>query len=256
MARAVWRSVDHVLAGASGGSLSTGGARGVVGPTTVAQRVAVMLLTDLLDLVLPRDCAGCAAPGADVCADCLSDLLDAPPRPAIPRPCPLGLPPVVAAAAYEGTVRSLLLAHKEHGRLSLAAPLGAALAGAVLALRPPPDTVLIPVPSSRSAVRGRGQDHALRLARAAGHRSGLPVRALLEPARRVADQSGLSAVERGTNLSGALRARRRMAGRPVVVVDDVVTTGATLAEAARALTEAGADVRGAGVVGATARRVG
>jgi predicted amidophosphoribosyltransferase len=70
----------------------------------------------------------------------------------------------------------------------------------------------------------------------------------------VLDQAGLDAGERRANLQGALRSRRRLDGVDVVVVDDVVTTGATLAEAARALTAAGARIRGASVVAATPRR--
>ena len=73
------------------------------------------------------------------------------------------------------------------------------------------------------------------------------------PARRVADQSGLDAAGRSANLAGALRASSDLSGVPVVVVDDVVTTGATLVEAARALRDAGALVRGAAVVAATQR---
>ena len=213
------------------------------------------MLPDLLDLVLPRDCAGCRRPGRTLCTDCRAEL--GLPRPHRPDPCPAGLPPLVAAAAYDGVVRAALLAHKERGRLGLAGPLGAALAGAVRRLDPPSGVVLVPVPSSPAAVRERGQDHARRLAVAAARRlPSVPARALLLPARRVADQSGLTSAQRAANLSGALRARRRLDGLPVVVVDDVVTTGATLAEAARALREAGADVVGAAVVGATARRRG
>lgn len=207
------------------------------------------MLADLLDLVLPRLCAGCGAPGRTLCADCV-DLL-ACPRPHRPDPCPPGLPPLVAAAAYAGAVRAALLAHKEDGRLGLARPLGRALAGAVAER----DVVLVPVPSSRAAVRARGQDHARRLAAAAARAGGLRSSALLVPARRVADQSGLDAAHRRANLDHALRARRRLDGLRVVVVDDVVTTGATLAEAARALRAAGADVRGCAVVAATARLI-
>jgi predicted amidophosphoribosyltransferase len=214
---------------------------------------SVRLLDDLLDLVLPRGCAGCGSPGTDVCAGCLA-ALTGPPHRAGPRPRPAGLPEVVAAAAYDGPVRALLLAHKERGRLGLAGPLGAALAGAVAALGAPPEALLVPVPSSAAAVRARGQDHALRLARSAGRASGRPATPLLVATRPVADQSGLSAGQRAANLAGALRARRRLDGLPVVLVDDVVTTGATLAEAARALTAAGADVRGAAVVAATILR--
>ncbi len=160
-----------------------------------------------------------------------------------------------AAAFYEGPVREILLAHKERGRLGLARPLGTALAAATRAaagdLR---GVLLVPVPSSPAAVRARGHDHARRLAAAAARELDLPVAALLAVARRTRDQSGLTAAARAANLDGALRARRRLDGRPVVVLDDVVTTGATLAEAGRALRAAGADVRAAAVVAATVRR--
>jgi predicted amidophosphoribosyltransferase len=114
------------------------------------------------------------------------------------------------------------------------------------------------VPSARSAVRSRGHDHALRLARAAAAQlraRGADVRAaaLLAPARSVADQSGLTAAQRAANLRGALRCTAGPAGA-VLVVDDVMTTGATLVEAVRALRGAGHEVVGAAVLGATVRR--
>ena len=210
---------------------------------------------DLLDLVLPRDCAGCRAPGRTLCEQCRCELAR-PPFAHLPTPCPRGLPRLVAAAAYEGPVREILLAHKERGRLGLARPLGTALAAATRAgagdLR---GVLLVPVPSSPAAVRARGHDHARRLAAAAARALDLPAAPLLAVARLTKDQSGLTAAGRVANLDGALRARRRLDGRAVVVVDDVVTTGATLAEACRALRAAGADVRAAAVVAATARRV-
>ncbi len=209
------------------------------------------MLADLLDLVLPRDCAGCAAPGRTLCDRCAA-ALTGPPVVARPEPAPAGLPRVVAAGAYDGVVRSLLLAHKERGRLALAGPLGAALAGAVAVHGP--CAVLVPVPSSPASVRARGHDHARRLAAAAGRRLGVPAAGVLVQARPVHDQAGLDAGERRANLQGALRSRRRLDGVDVVVVDDVVTTGATLAEAARALSAAGARIRGASVVAATPRR--
>ncbi len=216
------------------------------------------MLDALLDLVLPRGCAGCAAPGAALCGDCRSLLERRPLGLVRPEPCPAGLPPLAAGTAYEGGVRRLLVAHKERGQTRLAGPLGAALAGAVRVLAVPGPVVLCPAPSARSAVRGRGHDHALRLARSAARiltADGYPATALalLVPGRLVADQSGLDAAARAANLAGALRVRRLVDG-PVVVVDDVVTTGATLVEATRALTAAGMAVRGAAVVAATARR--
>ena len=211
------------------------------------------MLADLLDLVLPRDCAGCAVPGRTLCLRC-AEALEAPPVAHRPMPAPPGLPPLVTAAAYDGVVRSMLLAHKERGRLALAGPLGRALAGAAAVHGHGLGAVLVPVPSSPASVRARGHDHARRLAAVAGRRLGVRAAAVLVQARGVDDQSGLDAAARAANLAGALRARRALDGWHVVVVDDVVTTGATLAEATRALTAAGATVHGAAVVAATVLR--
>lgn len=209
------------------------------------------MLADLLDLVLPRDCAGCSAPGRTLCSRC-AGALTGPPVAHRPTPAPPGLPPLMAAATYDGVVRSLLLAHKERGRLALVGPLGGALACAAGVHGR--GAVLVPVPSSPASVRARGHDHARRLAAVAARRLGLRTEALLVQVRGVDDQSGLDAAARSANLAGALRARRRLDGLDVVLVDDVVTTGATLAEATRALMAAGAGVRGAAVVAATVLR--
>ena len=218
------------------------------------------LLTDLLDLVLPRCCAGCARPGPVLCPQCRA-VLAGPPRGLVqPTPCPVGLPPVSAALAYEGLASCLLIGHKEHGRMQLTRPLAAALAGAVPAVLaaqgrdPVGPVVLCPVPSSAAAVRARGHDHAWRLARGAAQRLGVPARRLLLPARDIADQAGLTAAARAANLRGALSARAGPSGPAVVLVDDVITTGATLVEATRALRAAGHVVAGAAVVAATTRR--
>ena len=181
---------------------------------------------------------------------------------------------------YADEARAALLAHKERGALRLAAPLGAALAGAVrmashapgastmptASLRRGPlpwrgpslgrgaPVTLVPVPSARRAVAGRGHDPVRRLALEAARtlrREGVPVGvlAVLRQRRQVADQSGLTAVERAANLDGALEmvpGGERLLGcaGEVVLVDDVMTTGVSLAEAARAL----GGVRGAAVL--------
>jgi predicted amidophosphoribosyltransferase len=223
--------------------------------------VPVLLLDALLDLVLPQACPGCGTAGVRWCRDCaaeLSRVAAAPLGAVAPDPVPPGFPRATAAAAYAGVVRAALLAHKEHGRLGLARPLGEALAAAVRLLDPPPGVLLVPVPSAPAVVRQRGHDHARRLARSAARaleRGGLPARAvpLLRPARVVADQAGLDARARAANLSGALTTPVDLRGASVVVVDDVVTTGATLTEATRSLRRAGARVVGAATVAATRR---
>ncbi|MFB6644007.1 ComF family protein [Streptomyces chartreusis] len=105
--------------------------------------------------------------------------------------------------------------------------------------------LLVPVPSARGAVRARGHDPARRIALAAAselRRTGTPARvlAVLRQGRAVADQSGLNSRQRLDNLAGALTVapgggRLLVGGGPVVLVDDLMTTGASLAEAARAL---------------------
>ncbi|QSI47433.1 ComF family protein [Thermobispora bispora] len=221
------------------------------------------MLAALLDLLLPPRCAGCGAPGAPACPGCTA-LLRAPAlRP--PEPAPPGLPECWSAARYAGPARRMILAYKERGRTALAPVLAGCLAEVVAAAlggRPAP-VALVPVPSARAAVRRRGHDPMGVLAtRAAAllRERGVPavvVRAL-RPARRVADQAGLTAAERAANLAGALEARaprgRWPAGLSAVPVDDIVTTGATLAEASRALRAAGARVAFAATLAATSRR--
>jgi ComF family protein len=213
------------------------------------------MLADVLDLLCRRRCAGCLRPGAVICAGCAA-LLDEPAVLHTPTPCPAGLPPAAAVTAYDGPVRSLLLAYKERGRVSLATPLGGALGRAAATFGP---DVLVPVPSSRAARRSRGYDHVRLLARAATRgRTGPVVVPSLVHRRRVGDQAGLDAAARARNLASALtvdpRALAHLAGRRVVVVDDVITSGATLAEAARALRSAGVEPIGVAVVAATLRR--
>ncbi|MEU2716726.1 ComF family protein [Streptomyces sp. NPDC007205] len=209
---------------------------------------------DLTDLVLPAECAGCGAPRTVLCPRCRAALCGRVPRRVRPAPEPAGLPVVHAAAPYAQEVRTLLLAHKERGALALTGELGAALAGAVRAglggcgadagAGRCGTVLLVPVPSARWAVRARGHDPVRRMALAAAgelRRTGTPARvaAVLRQRRPVADQAGLDARRRLANLAGALEVtagggRLLGAGR-VVLVDDLITTGASLAEAARAL---------------------
>ncbi|MGV9559926.1 ComF family protein [Streptomyces sp. NPDC003401] len=226
---------------------------------------------DFSGLVLPAECGGCGTARTVLCHRCRAALHGNTPRRVRPDPEPPGLPAVHAAARYADEVRAVLLAHKERGALALTRPLGTALAGAVRVglgsgeagggegEGPPPPSrtvLLVPVPSARRATRSRGHDPARRIALAAAaelRAAGMPARvaAVLRQRRVVADQTGLNSRQRLDNLLGALTvaaggARLLCGADAVVLVDDLVTTGASLAEAARAVREATVTHRAAG----------
>lgn len=224
-------------------------------------------LLALVELAAPSACAGCGLPGSRWCPDCQA-LLDATrPRPWRPTPCPPGLPPTWAGLAYRGPARAALVAWKEDGRVDLTAVLAQALrpvlaaaldgsAPHARAARAGVPVVVVPAPSARSGSRARGRRPVPELARAASTCG--PVVEALELVRRVRDQAGLTAGERARNLGGAVAVRPgrrdRLRGHPCVLVDDVVTTGATLQECARALVAAGSGPVVAVTVCATVRR--
>ena len=232
-------------------------------------------LAALADLALPRGCAACGRPSQPpVCPGC-ADLVGQQVNPVTLAVAVGGLPrsslSVAAAAPYKGAVRDLILHFKEHGRTGARALLGGLLAAAVAAL--PADTLpagpvpaeatylqlwLVPVPASRRR-RSSGREPVRELARVAAaalRRTGRPARVLpvLRCVRAVADQAGLSEQGRAANVCGAFACRplgtAALSG-PVVLVDDVVTTGATLGEAARALRAGGVALPRAAVVAAT-----
>jgi len=175
-----------------------------------------------------------------------------------------------AAAAYDGVVRSALLEYKERGRLCLRAELANCLVVSVLAalrsaaptgLYGQPAVLLVPVPSAKATRKARGHYPVRAMARTACAQlkpAGLDVRTcdVLRQTRTVADQSGLDIGARYANLAGALGVAKPFSvrGRRVIVVDDIVTTGATALEAVRALTAAGATVCAVACVAATAKR--
>jgi ComF family protein len=216
--------------------------------------LAQVLLDALLDLVLPPRCAGCGDVGAGLCATCIAqirwisdEVCRRCGRPLVKEArclaCqrdPLAIDGIVAAAEYSGPVRAAVLRFKYRYRRDLARALEQVLLRGTAARLPPADLV-IPVPLHPSRRRARGFNQAEDLARAlAGHLgchydSHALVRVLLTP-----PQAGLSRLERRRNLAGAFRAQPpRVAGRRVIVVDDVCTTGSTLEACAEALRVAG-----------------
>lgn len=224
-------------------------------------------LRAMIELAAPSDCAGCAVAGSRWCERCDAELTGTPPRQWWPTPSPPGMPATWTGPAYQGPVRAAVVAWKEQDRVHLtrhlAPVLGAGVAAAVRGsvehqqalLRGEPIAV-VPAPSARSSSRARGREPVRELAGAACGRGAVVQGLVLH--RRVRDQAGLSASERERNLAGAIivrtGVRSLLRGVPCVVVDDVVTTGATLQECARALAQAGAGPVVAATVAATARR--
>jgi predicted amidophosphoribosyltransferase len=221
------------------------------------------------DLLLGAECPGCGAARLGLCTGCRTALAGSKPHRTTPIPPPAGFPPTVTAGPYDQLLRNLISAHKERQAWMLTPVLAEQLARATVELlrdAPPEVPVyLVPVPSSPKAVRDRGRDATAAITAAAvrrlkAGRVGRPVSMikLLRPVRRLADQSGLTAEQRHANLAGAYAVRSASIGSEpglVIIVDDLVTTGSSLTEAARAIRDAGLTVLGATVIAATIRRL-
>jgi ComF family protein len=208
-------------------------------------------LLDALAVLLPVECAGCGAADRALCADCREAV-----RPSVVRAVLSDGTPVFSGLAYRGRVRRILLAFKEDGRTGLAGVLAEAVAAALVVpiaevdRGAAVDLEVCVVPSSRSARRRRGYDPVRMLLA----RAGVRVAPVFAPARPHRAQKSLSAVDRRSNLEGAFRLRRPVEGRRFVLVDDVVTSGATLLAAARTLRDGGAHVVAAVTAATTPRR--
>jgi predicted amidophosphoribosyltransferase len=223
------------------------------------------MLEGLVDLVLPATCAGCDEPSARaLCEPCRAAMAQARPQPTRPDPEPAGLPPTYALAAYAGALQRVIVQYKEENRHELTGALGGLLARVVARAVPAGPVVLIPVPATAAAIRRRHGDHMLRLVRATAR--ALPGAAIARPLRalpKAEDSVELSAVERARaarnafaahrGRAAALREHLRRSGAAVVLVDDIVTTGVTLAAAGDRLAEAGIVVHRTAVLAATQR---
>jgi ComF family protein len=200
------------------------------------------LFLDALALLLPVSCVGCGAVDRALCAACRPALRAVPES----RLLPDGTT-VSAALRYEGVVRHAVLDFKENGRTDAARALAAPLATAVSCAASGP-VRLVAMPVTRAAYRRRGYDPVRLLLRRAG--LGAP-HDVLELRRASGEQKNLGRVARSENREGTMAARRDLATWRIVLVDDVVTTGATLIEAARAVRAAGGQVVAAAVLAST-----
>lgn len=208
------------------------------------------LIDQLLDLVFPTACLGCRAPGGEVlCARCIAGIARSRPRPGAEEPGDVveGWRPAQhfsgfrAAGPYEGVLKDAVLALKS-SRRPFAAPL-ARLMMAAAGNEPrfiAPDAVCF-VPSTRAKVLERGYNPAEVLARIVAGRTGRPLLACLAKVIATEDQDGLPRVARFENVRGAFEAEASLArGKRLLLVDDVLTTGATAGACSEALLHEGA----------------
>lgn len=235
--------------------------------------LAAGVLVAALDLVFPALCPVCTAPLGSgrrdpLCGPCWASIarvappcchacglplgppataLQASGRPGTPIVCPVCVVRAPAydwaraAARYEGTAREALHAFKFEGRRALARPLADLLVEQCGAALPADLAAVLPVPLARERERARGFNQATLIGERVARRLGLPFeRRWLVRVRATAPQSELAAADRSANVRGAFGASPEVRGHHVVLVDDVMTTGATLSECARALRAAGA----------------
>lgn len=218
-----------------------------------------------LNLFLPPACLLCGEklpPGflaTDFCPTCRAGF----PQP-VPARCPICAvayrtlvpsahhceaclrqpPPFVrvhAVGPYAGTLREAVQRFKYRGQLPLEYPLGTLLAESLQAGDEQRPDLIVPVPLHKSRLRDRGYNQALQLARQVGRQLRVPVAPdLLRRVRSTASQQGLDAVTRKSNLRGAFAVTAPLTGRHLLLVDDVLTTGATARECASILRKAGA----------------
>lgn len=221
-------------------------------------RALTAAFRDALAVVLPTECSGCGAPDRALCDGCRLALI------AVPHVSDrrLGAERITVWSAldYAGVAQSVIGAYKDGGRTDAAAALGGPLRLAVSAAlshaKPghsggdEPRVRLVTIPSSRRALRVRGF-HPVELLL---QKSGLHPTRVLRRRRQSADQVGLGREARERNLHGSLAPVRRLDGAAFVLVDDIVTTGATLFEARRAIHEGGGEVIGFATLAETRRR--
>ena len=198
------------------------------------------MFSPLKELLFPIHCFGCKAIGIDICSNCrkfwnphlyiqtISELK------------------VYSAIRYSPVAKSILLGAKENSYAVADKLMVDALLNCLHML---PSQVLrraslMPIPGSKRAIRKRGRDFILELTKEVSLKSGVPMISGMQIKRRLLDQSGLSAVDRKRNIHGAFafdETVRELTGE-ILLVDDLVTTGATLLEAKRALNQSGFSV--------------
>jgi competence protein ComFC len=215
------------------------------------------IVESLVGLYAPHACLGCAAEGSILCIDCAANLPVVSARcyrchrpTLLGRTCPDCRPdsPLVSvnsATSHDGLAKELVRSLK-FARAQAAADVAATQLARQFSYLLPEDALIVPVPTARRRVRARGYDQAERISRALAHQSGLQYAAVLLRLGN-SEQKGAGLRQRQAQLHGAyiVRDPAVIAGRRIMLIDDVITTGSTIEEAARVLRAHGAKVVGA-----------
>lgn len=199
----------------------------------------------LTSLIYPTQCLGCYKGSSSLCDDCALYWTY---QPSIVQKIPF---PMYAIAPYSMEVSRVVLLAKENGNVQAQSMLATAIAQSLASATPQnfKECFLVPIPSKRSSIRRRGEKFLIPIlsevtkimsSKSETHYS---VAEILEIQRSVRDQSGLTSKERVANMKSAYRVKlpvkseKNFAANPVIIVDDVITTGSTMASAYRALKE-------------------
>jgi predicted amidophosphoribosyltransferase len=213
----------------------------------------MQLFSDLKYLLFPTRCFGCRELGYSICSECRQQWN---PHRYQSRVTNLA---VYSAITYSPIAKNILLAAKEQGVKSADQLVRNAVSVSIHELfKKYPSCALVPIPSSASSNRRRGRDFINEIAISVARDLGVAVLPLLEHQRKIRDQSKLNISNRHQNLAMALsikpQFRGNYSGERVVILDDLVTTGATIGEANRALTRGGFKVQAAATACVALRR--
>jgi ComF family protein len=207
----------------------------------------------LSTLIFPETCLVCDQPGSDLCRVCKNRF--------IPKPkFLLGEKfSIVSSLPYDDISKKVILLSKEQGLVAAHQILARAISSAIREFRVKSRVSIVLIPTQRKSLRRRGINHLEEIGRLILENTlinqDFEILNALEFTRNISDQTKLTESQRASNLRGAFRVKKVRISSPVIVMDDVVTTGSTLREAVRVLQERNLTVIGAATACASQRRL-